>query len=50
MAEKYILKGVTTFMNTSDDSRGKLSGGVPVSFKEVEQMKTQMKDIQIEIA
>ena len=36
-------------MNTGDDPRGKLPNGEPVSSKEVEQLKAQMQDMQLEI-
>lgn len=47
--KKYILKGAAGLMNTSDDPRGKLSEGEPVSLKEVEQLKAQLQDMQLEI-
>jgi len=47
--KKYILKGATALMNTGDDPRGKLPEGEPVSSKEVEQLKAQMQDMQLEI-
>ena len=47
--KKYILKGATALMNTGDDPRGKLPKGEPVSSKEVEQLKAQMQDMQLEI-
>jgi len=47
--KKYILKGATALMNTGDDPRGKLPNGEPVSSKEVEQLKSQMQDMQLEI-
>ncbi|WP_313256614.1 hypothetical protein [Lacrimispora sp.] len=36
-------------MNTSDDPRGKLPEGEPVSSKEVEQLKARVQDMQLEI-
>lgn len=47
--KKYILKGATALMNTSDNPRGKLPKGEPISSKEVEQLKTQIQDMQLEI-
>jgi len=43
------LKGATALMNTGDDPRGKLPNGEPASSKEVEQLKAQMQDMQLEI-
>ena len=45
----YLLKGAAALMNSGDDSRGKLSEGKPTSSKEVEQLKAQMQDMQMEI-
>ncbi len=36
-------------MNTGDDPRGKLPKGEPVSSIEVEQLKSQMQDMQLEM-
>lgn len=36
-------------MNTRDDLRGILPEGEPSSSKEVEQLKSQMQDMQLEI-
>lgn len=47
--KKYILKGAASLMNASDDPRGKLSEGEPSSTKEVEQLKAQIQDMQLEI-
>lgn len=47
--KKYILKGATALMNTGDDPRGKLPKGEPISSKEVEQLKAQIQDMQLEI-
>jgi len=47
--KKYILKGATALMNTNDDPRGKLPAGEPASSQEVEQLKAQMQDMQLEI-
>jgi transposase InsO family protein/transposase-like protein len=47
--KKYILKGTVGLMNTSDDPRGKLTEGEPASSKEVEQLKAQIQDMQLEM-
>ncbi len=47
--KKYILKGATALMSTGDVPRGKLPKGEPVSYKEAEQLKTQMQNMQQEI-
>lgn len=47
--KKYIFKGVAALMNTSDNPRGKLPEGEPVSSKDVEQLKSQIQDMQLEI-
>jgi len=46
---KYILKGATALMNTNDKPRGKLPEGEQASSKEVEQLKSQIRDMQLEI-
>ncbi len=47
--KKYIHKGATALMNTKDNPRGKLPQGEPVSSESVEQLKAQMKDMQLEL-
>lgn len=47
--KKYILKGATALMNASDDPRGKLPEGESASFAEMEKLKSQMQDMQLEI-
>lgn len=47
--KKYILKGAASLMNDSDDPRGKLSEGDPASTKEIEQLKAQIQEMQMEI-
>lgn len=47
--KKYILKGAASLMNDSDDPRGKVPEGEPSSTKEVEQLKSQIQDMQLEI-
>lgn len=47
--KKYILKEAAGLMNAKDYPRGKLSEGNPVSSKEIEQLKTQIHDMQLEI-
>ena len=46
---KYILKGAASLMNSGDNSRGKLPEGEPSSNKEVEHLKAQIQDMQLEI-
>lgn len=45
----YIQKGAAALMNVGDDPRGKLLEGKLTSSKEVEQLKSQMQDMQLEI-
>jgi transposase InsO family protein len=47
--KKYILKGAAALMNIGDDPRGKLPEGEPASSEEVEKLKSQMQDMQLEI-
>ena len=47
--KKYIQKGAAALMNTGDDPRGKLSEGEQSSSKEIEKLKAQMQDMQLEI-
>jgi hypothetical protein len=47
--KKYILKGATALMNVSDDPRGKLPESEPASTEEMEKLKSQMQDMQLEI-
>jgi len=47
--KKYILKGATALMNTSDNPRGELPEGEPVSSKDVEKLESQIQDMQLEI-
>lgn len=47
--KKYILKGAVALMNTGDKPRGKLSEGEPASSEEVEKLKSQIQDMQLEI-
>ena len=46
---KYILNGTATLRNTGDDPRGKLTEGEPASSDEVEQLKSKMQDMPLEI-
>lgn len=47
--KKYILKGAAALMNAGDDPRGKLTEGEPASSEEIEKLKSQMQDMQLEI-
>jgi transposase-like protein len=47
--KKYILKGAIALMDTSDDPRGELPEGKPSSTKDIEQLKAQIQDMQLEI-
>ena len=47
--KKYIQKGAVALMNTHDDLRGKLSECKPVSANEVESLKSQLQEMQLEI-
>lgn len=47
--KKYILEGAASLMNSSDNPRGKLPEGEPSSNKEVEHLKAQIQDMQLEI-
>ncbi|WP_313187647.1 IS3 family transposase [Lacrimispora sp.] len=47
--KKYILKGAVALMNTDDDPRGNLPEEIPASSPEVEQLKRQMQEMQMEI-
>ncbi len=47
--KKYIHKGAIALMNTNDDPRAKLPQGEPVSSESVEQLKAQMKNMQLEL-
>ena len=47
--KKYILKGAAAFMNYDDDPHGKLPEGVLSSSKEIELLKSQIQDMQLEI-
>lgn len=47
--KKYILKGAVALMNTNYDPRGNLPEGIPASSPEVEQLKRQMQEMQMEI-
>lgn len=47
--KKYILKGAAALMNTNDDPRGDLPEGSPASSPEVERLKIQMQEMQLEI-
>lgn len=47
---KYILKGTAGLMNDpKEHKRGKLSEGNPLSTAEIEELKNQIKDMQMEI-
>ena len=47
---KYILKGTAALMNSpKEHDRGKLSEGIPGSSAEIEDLKTQLMDLQMEI-
>ena len=46
---KYIQKGAVALMNTGDDPRGKLPKGEVSSSLEMEKMKAQIQDMQLEI-
>lgn len=47
--KKYILKGVAALMNYDDDPRGELSEGEQSSSKEIDLLKSQIQDMQLEI-
>ena len=48
--KKYIRKGAAALMNRSDERpRGDLTEGAPASTKELEQLKEQIQDMQMEI-
>ena len=47
--KKYILKGAAALMNAGDNPRGKLPEGEPASSEEVENLKSKMRDMQLEI-
>ena len=48
--KKYIQKGTAGLMRSSKErSRGSLQEGVPASFKEVEELKSKMQEMQLEI-
>lgn len=47
--KKYILRGASALMNKDDDPRGKMIEGAPASSKELEQLKTQVFEMQLEI-
>ncbi len=47
--KKYILKGAVALMNYDDDPRGELSQGEQSSSKEMELLKSQIQDMQLEI-
>ena len=48
--KKYILKGATALMNSSNEhDRGKLSEGKPASSAEIDKLKAQLMDMQMEI-
>lgn len=47
--KKYILKGAAALMSSNDDPRGKLPEGKPTSTKDVEHLKAQIQDMQLEI-
>ena len=47
---KYILKGTAALMNSpKEHDRGKLPEGIPGSSAEIEDLKTQLMDLQMEI-
>ncbi len=46
---KYIQKGAVALMNTGDDPRGILPKGEISSSLEVEKLRTQVQDMQLEI-
>jgi len=46
---RYIQKGAVALMNTGDDPRGKLPKGEVSSSLEMEKMKAQIQDMQLEI-
>lgn len=46
---KYIQRGIVALMNSADDSRGKLVEGTTTSFKEMDALKAQLQDMQLEI-
>jgi len=47
--KKYILKGAVALINHGDDPRGKLPEGQLSSSEEVEQLKAQIQDMQLEL-
>lgn len=47
--KKYILKGAAALMNYDDDPRGELPEGEQSSSKEIELLKSQIQDMQLEI-
>lgn len=48
--KKYIQKGVAGLMRSSKErERGTLKEGTPASFKEIEELKSKMQDMQLEI-
>lgn len=47
--KKYIQGGAASLMNPNDDRRGKMIPGKSASVKEVQKLKAQMQDMQIEI-
>jgi putative transposase len=46
---KYVRKGIAALLNTHDDARFKLKAGKAVSSREVEKLKAQFQDMQLEI-
>lgn len=46
---KYQLKGAMALMNSQDDPRGVLNEGNPSSVAEIESLKQQLQDMQLEI-
>jgi len=46
---KYHAKGLAALMNTRDDPRGELKEGSPSSVNELDILKQQLKDMQMEI-
>lgn len=47
--KKYIQKGAVALMNLSDDPRGKLPEGKPASSNDIESLKSQLQEMQLEI-
>ena len=46
---KYLLKGAVALMNPNDDPRGQLSEGKPASTSEIDALKAQVQNMQMEI-